>query len=38
MSNIRAISGSTRISNRPSGGGSKKAGIPSSTNNKGTCK
>lgn len=32
MSNIRAISGSTRISNRPSGGGSKKAGIPSSTN------
>lgn len=32
MSNIRAITGSTRIMNRPSGGGSKKQGIPSSTN------
>ena len=32
MSNIRAISGSTRIMNRPSGGGSKLQGIPSSTN------
>ena len=32
MSNIRAITGSTRIMNRPSGGGSKLQGIPSSTN------
>lgn len=32
MSNIRAITGSTRIMNRPSGGGSKKQGIASSTN------
>ena len=32
MSNIRAISGSTRIMNRNSGGGSKLQGIPSSTN------
>lgn len=32
MSNIRAITGSTRIMNRPSGGGSKKQGLASSTN------
>lgn len=32
MSNIRAITGSTRIMNRNSGGGSKLQGIPSSTN------
>ena len=32
MSNIRAISGSSRIMNRNSGGGSKLQGIPSSTN------
>ena len=32
MSNISAITGSTRIMNRPSGGGSKLQGIPSSTN------
>jgi hypothetical protein len=32
LSNIRAITGSTRIMNRPSGGGSKLQGIPSSTN------
>ena len=32
MSNIRAISGSTRIMNRNSGGGSKLQGIASSTN------
>ena len=32
MSNIRAITGSTKIMNRPTHGGSKKQGIPSSTN------
>ena len=32
MSNIRAITGSSRIMNRDSGGGSKLQGIPSSTN------
>lgn len=32
MSNIRAITGSTKIMNRPTHGGSKKQGIASSTN------
>lgn len=32
MSNIKAISGSSRIINRPSGGGNKLQGIPSSSN------
>ena len=32
MSNIRAITGSTKIVHRNQGGGSKKQGIPSSTN------